>query len=126
VQIVKAGLLYFVCVFGAGFLLAPLRILVLAPRAGPRKAELIEFPIMLLVAMVSARWIVRILELSPAWPSRVGMGLIGMGLLLIAEFTLVLRLRGLSVRKYLQTRDPVTGAVYYAMVAVFVLLPLLV
>jgi hypothetical protein len=125
-QVLKAGLLYFALVFGAGFLLGPIRIIWLAPRIGARRAELIESPIMLLVAIISARWVVRWLELAPAWSSRIGMGLIGMGVLLVAEFTLVLRLRGLSVRQYLETRDPVSGAVYYAMVVLFVFIPLFV
>ena len=46
IQILQAGLLYFVLVFGAGFVLAPIRILWAAPAFGTRVAELIEMPIM--------------------------------------------------------------------------------
>ena len=46
--------------------------------------------------------------------------------MLVAEFTLVLSLRGLSVQEYLATRDPVSGSVYYAMLGVFTIMPLLV
>jgi len=38
--------------------------------------------------------------------------------LLVAEFTLVV-LRGMSIRHYLATRDPVSGTVYYVMLGVF-------
>jgi type IV secretory pathway TrbD component len=46
--------------------------------------------------------------------------------MLIAEFTLVLWLRGLSISEYLATRDPVSGTIYYLMLAMFVVMPLLV
>jgi len=38
-RVVGAGLLYFALTFGAGFLLGPIRILVLEPRVGVRAAE---------------------------------------------------------------------------------------
>ena len=53
------------------------------------------------------------------------MGGIGLGLMLIAEFTVVLWLRGLSIRDYLAGRDPVAATVYYAMLGVFAVLPML-
>jgi len=49
-----------------------------------------------------------------------------LGLLLVAEFTLVLWLRGMSIREYLASRDPVAGTVYYVMLGVFAIVPLLV
>src|SRR5712692_9468701 len=54
------------------------------------------------------------------------MGCIALALLLIAEFGLVLWLRGQSIREYLATRDPVSGMVHYVMLAVFAAMPLLV
>ena len=45
---------------------------------------------------------------------------------LIAEFGFVLWLRGLSVREYLATRDPVSATVYYVMLGAFAVMPLLV
>jgi hypothetical protein len=50
----------------------------------------------------------------------------GAGFLLVAEFTLVLRLRGQSVTEYFANRDPVPGAVYYLMLGAFAIMPLLV
>ena len=46
--------------------------------------------------------------------------------MLVAEFGFVLWLRGLSIREYLATRDPVSGTVYYLMLGVFAIMPLLV
>ena len=54
------------------------------------------------------------------------MGLLAAGLLLVAEFTLVLRLRGLTLEDYFASRDPISGSAYYASVLLLALLPLLV
>ncbi len=124
-QILKAGTLYFALVFGAGFVLGPIRILGAVPRFGMRVAELMETPIMFVVIIVAARWIVRRLAVPPKPSSRLGMGCVGLGLMLVAEFTLVLWLRGLSISEYLASRDPVSGTVYYVMLGVFCIMPLL-
>jgi hypothetical protein len=125
-QILKAGVLYFALVFGAGFVLGPIRILWLAPRFGMRIAELMEMPIMFVVIIVAARWIVRRLAVPSAPLSRLGMGCIALALVLIAEFTLVLWLRGLTIAEYIVSRDPVSGTVYYVMLGMFAIMPLLV
>jgi type IV secretory pathway TrbD component len=120
----KAGILYFALVFGAGFVLGPIRILWIVPRFGTRMAELMETPIMLVIIIASAHLIVRRLAISSATLSRLGMGCVALGLLLVAEFTLVLWLRGMSVSEYFASRDPVSGTVYYATLAVFAAMPL--
>jgi len=125
-QILKAGVLYFALVFGAGFVLGALRILWAAPRFGTRTAELMETPIMFVVTMVAAWWIVRRLAVRLTRSRRLGMGCIALALLLVAEFTLVLWLRGLSIPDYFASRDPVSGMVYYVMLGVFAIMPLLV
>ena len=123
-RIAKAGVVYFALVFGAGFVLGVIRTLWIAPHVGTRLAELIEMPVMLGVILVAARWTVRRLSV-PAQPSlRLGMGLLALGLLLVAELSLVLGLRGLTLEAYLATRDPVAGTVYYLMLGVFALMPL--
>jgi hypothetical protein len=125
-QILKAGVLYFALVFGAGFVLGPIRIMWIVPRFGTRMAELMETPIMFVVIIIAARWIVRRLAVPSMPSSRLGVGFVALGLLLVAEFTLVLWLRGLSISEYLATRDPVSGTVYYVMLGVFTIMPLLV
>jgi hypothetical protein len=89
-------------------------------------AELMETPFMLVVTILAARWIVRRLAVPPTPYSRLAMGGFALGLLLIAEFTLVLWLRGLSISGYLASRDPVSGTVYYVMLGVFAIMPRLV
>jgi hypothetical protein len=125
-QILKAGTLYFALVFGAGFVFGPIRILWAVPRFGTRVAELMEAPIMFVVTILVARWIVRRLAVPPKPLSRLGMGCVALGLMLVAEFTLVLWLRDVSISEYLAGRDPVSATVYYVMLGVFCLMPLLV
>ena len=124
-SILKAGVLYFTLVFGAGFVLGIIRTLWVVPRFGTRMAELMETPVMLVVTIVAARWIVLHFAVPSTPSSRLGMGCIALVLLLLAEFGFVLWLRGLSIRDYLATRDPVSGTVYYVMLAAFAVMPLL-
>ena len=125
-QTLEAGALYFALVFGAGFALGVLRVLLVVPRLGARTAELIEAPVMLLVIFLAARWIVQRLEVQPAWNRRLGMGAVALGLLLAAEFTLVLGIQGMTLHEYFATLDSVAGTVYYVLLGVFALMPLLV
>lgn len=125
-QMMKAGVFYFALVFGAGFVLGPIRILWVVPRFGTRMAELMETPIMFVVTLVAARWIVRRLAVPSAPSRRLGIGCVALCLMLVSEWTLVLWLRGLPISEYLANRDPVSGTVYYVMLGVFAIMPLLV
>jgi hypothetical protein len=124
--IVKAGVVYFALVFGTGFLLSTVRTLWIVPLVGTRTAELMETPIMLVVTIVTARWTVLRLAVPFVPFARLGMGGIALVLMLVAEFGLVLWLRGMSIRGYFGSRDPVAGTVYYVMLGVFAVMPLLV
>jgi hypothetical protein len=124
--ILKAGVLYFGLVFGVGFVLGTIRTLWVVPRVGTRKAELMETPIMLVVTIVAARWIILRLGVPFTPSARLGMGFIALLLLLVAEFGFVLWLRGQTIREYFASRDPMSGTVYYVMLAVFAVMPLLV
>lgn len=125
-QVLKAGVLYFALVFGAGFVLGTVRTLWLVPRVGSRRAELMETPIMLVVTILVARWIVLRFAVPAVASARLGMGGIALFLLLLAEFAFVLWLQGQTIREYFASRDPVAGTVYYVMLAVFAAMPLLV
>jgi hypothetical protein len=126
VNALKSALLYFALVFGAGFALALIRIPLLVPHMGVRAAELIEMPFMLMVIYFAARWIVRRMPAPAARTARLVVGVLALGLLLLAEFTLVPWLQGLSVREAIASRDPVSGAAYAMSLVVFALMPLLV
>ncbi len=123
-QTLKAGVLYFILVFAAGFVLGTVRILWLAPHFGTRYAELMEAPIMLAVIIFAARWVVRRVVTSTAAPRLLAVGFIALGLLLATEFSVVLWLQGLTIESYLARRDPIAGTVYLIMLGVFALMPL--
>jgi type IV secretory pathway TrbD component len=125
-QTLQAGGAYFLLVFGAGFVLGVIRELWVSPRFGARAAELAEMPVMLGVIVLSACWVIARFGLSPAAPVRIAMGLIAIALLLAAEFSLVIWLRGLTIEEYLAARDPVSGVVYAVMVALYAMMPLMV
>ena len=108
-QTIEAGVVYFALVFGAGFVLGTVRTLWLVPRVGTRTAELMEAPIMLLVTILVARWIVQRLAVPAVASARLGMGCIALSFLLVAEFEFMLRLQGLTIREYLASREPSCG-----------------
>lgn len=122
-RLLIAGFFYFLLVFGAGFVLAPLRLLWLLPRVGERAAELIELPLMLVVAVLAARWVLGRFCRGCHAGRRLAIGAIALSLMLVAEFGLVLPLRGLGPLEYLATRDPVSGTAYYLALLLFALMP---
>jgi len=77
---------------------------------------------MLVVIIVAARWVARCLVSPPVRAQLVGIGLVALGLKLVAEFWV----RGLTIREYIANRDPVSGTVYILMLVLFAMLPLLV
>jgi len=123
-EILKAGSLYFALIFGAGFVLGPIRILLIVPRVGERVAELMEAPLMLIIVIIAARWVVH--RFRVPLTDRLPIGLLALALGLLFEFTFVLKLRGLTLTEYFRTRDPVSGAVYYLTLGLFAVMPLLV
>ncbi len=124
-RILKAALVYFLIVFGVGFLLGPIRILLVVPRLGERMAELLEVPLMLLVIIIAANLIVRRFQLPVRTIYRLGAGVMAFILGLVFEFGLVL-LRGLTLREYFESRDPIAAGAYYLALLLFALMPLLV
>src|SRR5579863_2911548 len=122
-QILKAGMLSFALVFGAGLVLGAVSTLLVVPRVGAQMAELMELPIMLVVTIVVSRWVVLRLVVPFIPFARLGMGGIALGLLLVAEFGFMLWVRGLSIRQYFASRDRVSEVVYYAMLVLFAVMP---
>jgi hypothetical protein len=124
-RILKAAALYFAIVFGAGFVLGTIRTLWVVPQFGTRTAELLESPIMLFITFIAARWMAsrQLSESSAA--THLWVGLVALTFLLATEFTFVLSLRRLTLADYVTSRDPVTGAVYIALLGAFVLMPLI-
>lgn len=57
--VAKHAFAYFAVIFGLGFALGSLRVLLLAPQLGERNAELAEAPLMLAGIYVAARCVAR-------------------------------------------------------------------
>lgn len=125
-HILRAGSLYFLLVFGTGFVLGTIRTLWLVPKVGPRMAELMETPLMLAAIILAARWIARRFSsrLTPYGGLRIG--LVALALLLVAELSVVFWVRRLTIGEYFASRDPVAGTVYVMMLGVFAVMPALV
>lgn len=123
---IKAGIAYFSLAFGAGFIMGTLRVPFLVPRLGERIAELIEMPFMLVVIVLAARFITQRFALpATAWV-RLSTGFLALGLLIAAELLLAVTLQDRSLGEYVSSRDPVSGTVYLAMLALFAAMPLLI
>jgi hypothetical protein len=121
--LLKAAAIYFVMVFGAGFVLGPFRVLVLEPRVGTRVAELLEAPVMLVAIVMSGRWVGRRWGAGFGAMARLGVGLIAAGLVLVAEIAVGVGLRGMSVVEVLTGRDSVSGTVYCGLIALSAIAP---
>lgn len=122
---INAGMTYFALVFGAGFVLGSIRVPFLVPRLGERAAELIEMPFMFVVVWVSARFIIKRFGLPANVLPRLGAGLLALGLLVTAEVLLAVTLQDRTLGEYVASRDPVSGIVYLAMLALFAVMPLI-
>ena len=113
---------YFSLVFGAGFLLGPVRVLWLVPRIGERWAELAEAPFMLAAIFLSARVVVRRFPASHR-ASYMASGVVALLLLVFVEFSVVLGVRDLTISQYVAERDPLAGGVYALLLALFAAMP---
>lgn len=122
-QTLKAAASYFGLVFGAGFVLGMIRVLLVAPRVGERAAELLEMPFMLAVVIVAARLVERRFALARSVGVRVRVGAVALALLLAAELLLAVVLSGRSLADYVASRDPVAGGAYVAALAVYAAMP---
>ena len=122
-QAVKAGLAYFALVFGAGFLLGPVRILMLQPRFGETVATAIEMPILIVVMVFAARMSLRRFTVPARWTSWLTMGGIALALQQAGDVAVALGLRGMTLADHLAHFATPAGRVLAASLLLFVLMP---
>jgi hypothetical protein len=122
----RAGVLYFALAFAAGWVLGPVRELWVIPRLGRTAAFLLEATVMLGVIIAAARWTARRLAVPYALTTRFGMGLVALGLLLVAEVAGIRWVRRLSFSDYLASLDLVSGGAFFLLVLLFAAMPMLV
>ncbi len=119
----KAVIVYFALVLGTGFVLGTVRVPFLVPRLGERYAELLEMPIMFVVIVLAARYVVRRFSLPPNASIRLMVGFAALALAVLAELLLAAALQSVSVAQYIASRDPVSGSVYLFVLLLFALMP---
>ncbi len=115
--------LYFALVFGAGFVLGPIRVLLLEPNLGTRIAELLEMPVMLLVIWLAAGWLSRRFTQGLSAIAQISIGALAVAWVLAADVAVGVFLRGMTVAEVFLHRDAVSGIAYYGLLTVCALLP---
>ncbi|MBX3318877.1 MAG: hypothetical protein KF890_03280 [Nitrospira sp.] len=84
-QALKPGFVYFLLVFGTGFVLGTIRVFLIVPLVGHRTAELLEMPLMLIATVLAARWTIRRFSEPRTSAARLSIGGIALGLMLAGE-----------------------------------------
>lgn len=125
-RLVAAALLYFLGVFGVGFLLGPIRVLLLEPRFGAFAAVLIEAPILLAAIVIAARFVPALTGVAPARGPLLAVGGLALMLQQVADITVGVALRGLGPKEQLERFATPEGVVYAALLLAFALMPALV
>jgi hypothetical protein len=119
----RPGIIYFLLVFGTGFVLGTVRVLLIVPHVGDRAAELFEMPLMLLTTVLAARWITRRFPEPHNHTARLAIGGIALGLMLAGELAVGIGLRGMTAAEVILNRDPVSGTAYYLSLLLFAAMP---
>jgi hypothetical protein len=122
-QATKAGLVYFLIVFAAGFVIGPVRILVLEPRLGPVGALLIELPIMIAVMVLAARWALARFRVPARWNAWLTMGALALALQQIGDIAVAIMLRGMTMMDHWRHFTTAEGMMFAASLIIFLLMP---
>jgi hypothetical protein len=121
-----AVVLYFAIVFGVGFVLGPIRVLLLEPSLGKPAATLCEAPFLLIAMVLAARWVPTRFELRTDLWSLVAMGIAALALQQIADFAVGAILRGFSPAEQLANFATPAGIIYAILLVAFAAMPILV
>ncbi|MGQ0681078.1 hypothetical protein [Bradyrhizobium sp.] len=121
----RAALLYLIIVFGAGFLLGPIRVLWLEPRIGAFKAVLYEAPLLLGVMLIASRLSPRTAGLELRTDALLAMGGAALAMQQVADIAVGLWLRSISLREQLVRFATAEGAIYAALLVLFAVMPAL-
>jgi hypothetical protein len=81
---------------------------------------------MLIVMISAARWLVRHLPVSVELRTRASMGLVALGMLVVAELLGTRLVRGLSVSEYVASLATIPGGISLSMFVLFAAMPMLV
>lgn len=123
-RVIRWGATYFAILFGIGFVLGTFRVLWLEPRLGVRLAQLLEAPLMFAAIVLVGRWIGQRLG-GVDITSRLSVGALAAACILAADLLVGVGLRNMTVVEVFTLRDPISGSVYYLLVAFTAVAPCL-
>jgi hypothetical protein len=126
IRILRAAMLYFIIVFGVGFLLGPIRVFWLEPRIGAFKAVLCEAPFLLAAILVASRVSPRVARLELRKDTLLAMGTAALVMQQIADIAIGLAVRGISFREQLAQFATAEGTIYAALLVLFAVMPALI
>ncbi|MBK5932900.1 hypothetical protein C8N32_1191 [Rhodovulum imhoffii] len=112
---VSAGVVYFVLVFGVGFLLGLVRFMIGGPLGTVGSAQALEIPILLVLCWVAAGWLVQKFDVPAKVTHRLVMGSVAFVLLLIAGLTVSVYGYGQGILGYLAAYATLWGGVGLAL-----------
>jgi hypothetical protein len=121
--IIRAALVYFAIVLGAGFVLGMFRVPILVPRIGERWAELSEMPIMAGVIFFAAGYLLRRFPEIARPGVSLAVGGLALAFSVAAELGLAVVLQDQTLAEFIGSRDKVSGTVYIALLLVFGIMP---
>jgi hypothetical protein len=101
----KAASAYFALLFGLGFVLGTLRVLLIVPVLGELPAVLLELPVMLTASWFACRWLVQRFAVPADVASRLIMGGVAFALLMAAEAGVSMLLMGRTLAQHWATYD---------------------
>lgn len=116
---------YFALVFGAGFLMGPIRVLILEPAIGTTAAVACETPVLIAAMVLAARWLPGKAGLPPTVPTFAAMGLGALALQQVADLAVGIYLRGLTPSDIYASFASPAGAIYGVALAAFAAMPLI-
>jgi len=125
-RIIAVGMLYFLIVFGVGFLLGPMRVYLLEPRLGETMATLCEAPFLLIVIVLAARWLPKRFNMRMSAASLAAVGLGGLFLQQLADVVVGTLLRGITLAQQLSHLATPAGLIYMGLLLAYVAMPVLV
>ena len=122
----KAGTIYFLLVFAVGWVLGPIRELWLVPHLGRTTGSMFEAPLMVIAMILAAGWVLRRLNVPYALNARLGVGLVALAILLVAEIAGVRWVRRISIQEYLACNATPSGLISLLLFLLFAAMPSLV
>lgn len=119
----RAGFLYSAVVFATGFVIGPLRELVVKPWAGGLWALMIEAPLMILAMVYLAPYAARWSGLATGLARRVAMGAVALAFVLVSEMLAAKVVRGWSLSQWIDHFASPEGLIGIALYVVFAAVP---